>query len=91
MSEYQVLFWRDIPAQVRVFTDRRPLSRQLPDRFQQRIDRIAMQEGLAGTDDYLAQWEWTERRQRDGEPEAVLDALVAELVAEHESGSRDEK
>jgi hypothetical protein len=31
----------------------RPLSRQMPDRFQAEIDRIAMEQGLAGTDDYL--------------------------------------
>ena len=84
MTEYQILYWREVPAQVRVFAGRRPLSRPLPDRFQEEIDRRAMRDGLVGTDEYLAQWQWTERRRREGEPEAVLAAVVDELVAEHD-------
>ena len=87
MAEYQVLYWRDIPAQVRVLTGRRPLSRPMPDRFQQAIDRVAMRDGLAGTDDYLAQWRWTERRPGDGEPEELLDRLIEELAAEYDAAS----
>ena len=50
MARYQILYWKDIPAQVRVFPDAgRPLSRQLPERFQQEIDARAMTEGLTGT------------------------------------------
>ena len=57
----------------------RPLSRQMPDRFQAEIDRIAMEQGLAGTDDYLNQWHWTAKLERPGNPAEVLDALVQEL------------
>ena len=89
MADYQVLYWRDIPAQVRVFTGRRPLSRPLPDRFQQAIDRVAMRDGLAGTDDYLAQWRWSERRTGDGEPEELLDRLIEELAAEYDAANPD--
>lgn len=89
MAEYQVLYWRGIPAQVRVFGGRRPLSRPLPARFQQAIDRVAMRDGLAGTDDYLAQWQWTERRTGDGEPEELLDRLIEELAAEYDAANPD--
>ncbi len=57
----------------------RPLSRQMPDRFQAEIDRIAMEQGLAGTDDYLNQWHWTAKLERPGDPAAILDALIQEL------------
>ena len=46
--------WKTVPAQVKVFPESgRPFSRQMPVRFQAEIDRIAMKQGLAGTDDYL--------------------------------------
>jgi hypothetical protein len=82
MTQYQVLYWKDIPAQVKVFDGRRPLSRPLPDRFQVAIDRIATQEGLIGTDAYLEQWRWSEKRERKGTPQEVLQVLLRELEAE---------
>ena len=81
MSRYQVLYWKDIPAQVRVFTGKRAVSRQLPKRFQLEIDRVAMAEGLAGTEVYLDQWRWGDKVERDGEGEELLDEIVSELVA----------
>ena len=79
MAEYQVLYWKDIPAQVRVFDGKRRVSRQMPPEFQEAIDRRAMQEGMAGTDAYLAHWQWSERRERPGDPQVVLRAVMEEL------------
>ena len=84
MAEYQILYWKDIPAQVRVFEGRRAISRQMPDRFQTDIDRIAMREGLAGSDEYLDQWQWTEKRERAGDAGDILDALLQELEVEYD-------
>ena len=82
MAQYQVLYWKHIPAQVKVSDPgKRPISRALPDRFQVEIDRIAMQEGLAGTDEYLSQWHWSLKQERPGSAEEVADALVRELDA----------
>jgi hypothetical protein len=79
---YQILYWKDIPAQVRVLVPgKRALSRQLHERFQQEIDARAMSEGLAGTDEYLQQWHWGEKLERDLPPEELLDAIVRELEA----------
>ena len=82
MAEYQILYWREIPAQVRVFDGRRPLSKPMPGKFQLEIDRVAMEEGLEGSDDYLDQWRWTDKLERDGEPQELLDTLVRELEEE---------
>ena len=80
MAIYQVLYWKDIPAQVKVSEEgRRPVSRPLPGYFQEEIDRVAMEEGLAGTDDYLNQWQWSAKQERPGSVQEVLDALVSEL------------
>jgi len=80
MAKYQILYWKHVPSQVKVFEEgKRPVSRQLPARFQAEINRIAMAEGLAGTDDYLSQWHWTPPMEREGAAESVADALVLEL------------
>ena len=85
MARYRVLSWRGIPAQLKVFADdARPLSAALPNWFQQEIDRVAMSEGLAGSDEYLDQWEWSEDLERSGDAQAVLDTVLAELEAEWE-------
>jgi Virulence factor len=86
MARYRILSWRDIPAQVKVSEEgRRPLSAPLSERWQQEIDRVAMRDGLVGTDEYLAEWEWSPEVERPGSAEDVLEALVAELEASWEA------
>ena len=80
MVKYQILYWKHVPSQVKVFEEgKRPVSRQLPGRLAE-IDQLAMEQGLTGTDDYLNHWQWTEKREREGSAEEVADALVAELM-----------
>lgn len=91
MAEYQILYWKGIPAQVRVFAGKKTISREMPVRFQADIDRIAMQEGLYGSDNYLDQWEWTEKRQRTGDVKLVLDSLLRELETDYDDKNRKPK
>ena len=77
MTRVQVLYWQDIPSVVRAGD----VKRQLPDWFQQEIDRVAMAQGLFGSDAYLEQWEWRDLGERDGPPDEVIDAVEAELRA----------
>lgn len=80
--QVRVLYWQEIPSLIRVTTeDGTQVSRQLPDWFQQEIDRVAMEQGLIGSDAYLEQFGWRELQRRDGDPNDVLDAVEAELVA----------
>jgi hypothetical protein len=65
MAQYQILYWRDIPAQIKVFEGSKPVSRPLPESFQQAIDRVAMAEGLIGSDEYLNEWH-TPKMERPG-------------------------
>ncbi|MBN60081.1 MAG: hypothetical protein CME20_01875 [Gemmatimonadetes bacterium] len=81
MFEYQVLYWRDIPAQIKIYVGKRPKSHPLADRFQVWIDRVAMAEGLTGTDEYLDLWQWSDKIEREGEPDEALPALIAEIEA----------
>ena len=79
MATYQIVYWRDIPAQVKVKEGRTRAAKQLTDRFQVAIDDAAMRAGLVGTDDYLAEWRNSESQEREGE--AVAAAVAAELEA----------
>jgi hypothetical protein len=87
MTRVQVLYWQEIPSLVRATAgDGTQVSRQLPDWFQQKIDRVAMEQGLVGSDAYLEQWRWGEPEERDGAPNDVLDAVEVDLVRRHTAG-----
>jgi hypothetical protein len=82
MVWYRVLSWRGIPAQVKVRDETgRRLSRSLPERFQQEIDRVAMRDGASASDVYLAEWSWSDEQERSGDAEEVAAEIVDELVA----------
>jgi cvfA/B/C family virulence factor len=83
VARVQVLYWQEIPSVIRVGE----VKRQLPEWFQQEIDRVAMEQGLLGSDAYLEQWEWRDLGEREGDPAGVVDAVEAELVAGY-PGSR---
>ena len=82
MAQYQILYWSDIPVQIKLFVGKRPRSHQLPARFQTWVDRIAMAEGLTGTDAYLDLWQWSEKLEQTGEADEVLEELLRETEAE---------
>ena len=65
---------------------RRGAKKQLPERFEQAIDRAAMKIGAADTDAYLAEWR-RHRRTLDGDLTEAADAEIARL----ESLYTDEK
>jgi hypothetical protein len=50
--------------------------------FLERIDQLAGQRGLQQSDDYLAQWKWSEEEEREGGAEEVAKAVRAELEAQ---------
>jgi hypothetical protein len=82
-AEYQIIYWRDIPAQVKVRSGARRMARGLSVRFQQAIDEAAMQAGLTGTDEYLAAWRISPWEPRDGEPDSVAEGVVSEVEAQY--------
>jgi hypothetical protein len=80
MARYQILYWQDVPSVVKAFDDAGgEVKRQLPDWYQQEIDKRAMVQGLTGSDAYLEQWHWGEIEERPGTPDDVLDAVEREL------------
>ncbi len=83
MPDVTVVYWRDIPAQVIVGKGRRGSKVQLPERFEQAIDRAAMKVGAAGTDAYLSEWRKA-AYEVAGEPGQVAQAEAARLEAEYD-------
>jgi hypothetical protein len=82
MASYRVLYWQEVPSQIKAEDDETDVTLQMPDRFQERIDKLAAERGLAGADDYLAQWRWSEDEDRDGSAQAVAEAVRDELEAQ---------
>jgi Virulence factor len=80
-TQYQILYWRDIPAQVKIRAGSKRTARRLSDRFQEGIDEAAMRAKVTGTDEYLAAWRRSEWQERDSPPDVLADALVTELEA----------
>ncbi len=81
MATYKILYWQEVPTQIRVEDDASDLDVQLSSRFMERVDILAAQRGLQAADDFLAQWKWSEEEDRDGTAEEVAGALQTELEA----------
>jgi hypothetical protein len=80
LTRYRILSWRGIPAQLKVWADDgRSRSVPLPDWFGQEIDRVAMREGIVGSDAYLEQWSWSGDLEREGSPDEVAASVIDEL------------
>lgn len=84
MATFQILYWHDIPLQVRAGERRDRVSGELPPRFQAAVDQAAMTAGLTGTDAYLEGFTWGERQTREGSPADVMAAIIAELDRQYE-------
>ena len=85
MPEVTIVYWRDIPAQVIVGKGRRGSKIQLPERFEQAIDRCAMKVGARDTDAYLAEWRKAPPYEVEGDQDDIARATVDRLIAEHDT------
>ena len=85
MAEVIIVYWRDIPAQVIVGKGRRGVKRQLPERFEQAIDRCAMKIGAKDSDAYLAEWRKAPPYEEPGEPAEVAARVAAEIESTYDT------
>ena len=76
--ELTVIFWRDIPAQVKARKGRERASAKLPDRVMVSVDAAATKAGKTSTDDYIGEWR-EESRPCGDDLEAEVDAEVARI------------
>jgi Virulence factor len=81
VANYQVMFWKHIPSQVKAWEGETQVKRMMPDRFQVAIDAFSMREGSTEMDAYLDGWAWGPVDERTGTPDEVLAAVIGELDA----------
>jgi len=84
MPEVTIVYWRDIPAQVIVGKGRRAKKVQLPERFEQAIDRCAMKVGAKDADAYLADWRKATPYLKDGDDAEVANSEAQRLDDEYD-------
>ena len=82
MATYKILYWQEIPSQVRAEDEQDEVTVPMPAKFMERIDHVAMHSGMAQSDDYLAQWRWSDEEDRPGSAREVAEAVAAELAAQ---------
>ena len=81
MTTYKVLYWQEIPTQIKAEDEIDDVTVMLDDKFMKLVDILAAKRNLQSADDYLAQWKWTEEEEREGSAQEVAEAVKAELEA----------
>ena len=81
MAKYKVLYWYEIPTQVRAEDENGRVNLQLPERFQLAIDELAMAAGLINDDDYANGFKWHAEEEMEGGAQEVAEAVIASLEA----------
>jgi hypothetical protein len=79
--KYQIIFWRDIPAQVKAKAGRERAGKPLSQRFRVAIDEAAMPTGLTESAEYLSQWRMSDWQENEGDLQQVLETQIAGLEA----------
>ncbi|HEX4311974.1 MAG TPA: virulence factor [Acidobacteriaceae bacterium] len=81
MATYKVLYWQEIPTQIRAEDGDEDVTVMLDGKFMLQVDILAAKRGLQAADDYLAQWKWSEEEELAGSARDVAEALKAEFEA----------
>jgi hypothetical protein len=74
-----VLYWKEVPVQVQASDGSGQASVQLGPRFQQAVDAVAMFDGSAGSEAYLAAWEWSGYSDVPGSAREAAQAVAAQI------------
>jgi len=80
-AKFQVLYWQDIPSEVKAWDDFDEVKLNLPEQFMARIDASAQKQGLISQDAYSAHLRWSDETERSGSPREVAEAVMRELTA----------
>src|SRR5215216_6817474 len=82
MTRYRIMYWKHIPQSITVEGDGRTVKKELSQKIQNAIDAYAMATGLTSTTDYAKEYKRGQWIEREGSPEEVAEALLAELEDE---------
>ena len=81
MTTYKVLYWQEIPTQIKAEDESDDVTLELDPKFMLQVDILAAKRGLQSADDYLAQWKWSDEEEREGSAQEVAEAVRVELEA----------
>jgi len=81
VTTYKVLYWQEIPTQIKAEDEADDVTVMLDAKFMAQVDILAAKRGLQDADDYLGQWKWSEEEEREGPAQEVAEAVKAELEA----------
>ncbi len=79
MAYYQILYWQDIPSQIKVWDDFDEIKIEMPPKFMVKIDSVAKTQNLVDEDSYLNQWKWGEELEYPGTIEETAETVKKEL------------
>jgi hypothetical protein len=82
MATYKILYWQEIPTQIKVEDEADDITLMLAPRFMEHVDILAAKRGLQSADDYRAQWKWSDEAEREGSAQEVAEAVKAEFEAQ---------
>jgi len=82
MAKYRVMYWKDIPQSFTVEGDGKKVKKELSQKVQNKIDAYAMAIGATSTSDYAKEYKRGQWIEREGTPDDIAEALLAELEAE---------
>lgn len=80
-SKFQILYWQEIPSEVKAWDDFDEIKMSLPEKFVVRIDASAQKQGLISQDAYSAHFRWSDPLERQGSPQDVAQTVCQELIA----------
>jgi hypothetical protein len=83
MANYKILYWYDIPTQVRAEDENGRAGVQLHERFQLAIDEAAMAAKIVGQDGYTDGFQWGEEMQKEGSAKEVAQEVAAQIEAQY--------
>lgn len=78
-SKFQILYWQDIPSEIKAWDDFDEVKLGLAPRFAEQIDISAQRQGIIQQDNYAAQLRWGDPIERAGSPRDVAEAVRQEL------------
>jgi len=95
--QYQIIYWRDIPAHLRLRRGRNRLSYPLPEIFEKTVYRAAYRAKAITGDAYQESWhsegwfdfEAASLKEQEPALEEVGEAIAAELVAAYDEARLD--
>lgn len=102
-SRVSILYWKEVPVQVKAEDDDTSVSLPLDHRFQEAADAIAMMDGSYGSDAYLDAWQWGDPEDSDLDAsnaatqlanrinDGMPDDFVARIRDLHNAGDRVEE